>query len=175
MPTSSLTRTLLACAMALVTQSASAQETTGSVGESSFLQGLGGSFSGSGTLMRASESSPRSLTCNFTGSPQGTQVTLNGRCSAGILSTSVNVAVRFDPTSRTYMGSYRDGLGTIANLSGSRRGRNLILAFNETAQSTNPGPPGRMTIAQTGEQLALSLRSSQPGAGQNLNLAMHKR
>jgi hypothetical protein len=171
---SRLTRTLLTCGIALAAQSASAQETTGSIGESTFLQGLRGSFSGSGMLMRSSETSPRSLTCSFTGNPQGTQVTLNGRCSAGILSTSVNVAVRFDPASRRYIGSYRDGIGTIATLSGSRRGNNLVLAFNETAQSTNPGPPGRMTIGQTGGQLGLSLRSSQPGAGQNLNLTMQK-
>ena len=102
---SPLTRTLLTCGMALAAQSASAQETTGSIGESTFLQGLSGSYSGSGTLRRGSEPSPRSLTCRFTGNPQGTQVILNGRCSAGILSTSVNVAVRFDPASRRYIGS----------------------------------------------------------------------
>lgn len=171
---SPFTRTLLICGITLAAHSASAQGITGSIGESTFLQGLGGSFSGSGTLMRSSETTPRSLTCSFMGNPQGTQVTLNGRCSAGLLSTSVNVAVRFDPASRRYVGSYRDGIGTIANLSGARQGKNLVLAFNETAESTNPGPPGRMTIAQSEGQLGLSLRSSQPKTGQNLSLTLQK-
>jgi hypothetical protein len=164
----------LGAGLALGSLSASAQDTTGSIGDADFLQGFGGNFSGSGKLKRAADSSPRSLTCTFQGSGGGTRISLNGECSASILSTSVNIETRFDKASGRYVGSYRDGVGTVATLSGTRRGGTLVLAFSETAESVNPGPPGRLTIAQSEGGLRMSLRSSQPDAGQNLDLALQK-
>jgi hypothetical protein len=143
-------------------------------GDATFLQGFGGNFAGSGMLKRAADSSPRSLTCTFAGSGQGTRILLDGQCSAAIISTSVKIETRFDSASGRYVGSYRDGIGTVATLSGTRKGGALVLAFNETAESVNPGPPGRLTIAQNGRGLNLSLRSTQPDAGQNLDLALEK-
>ena len=105
------------------------------------LQDFNGSFSGGGTLKRATESNSRALNCTFSGSTAGSRLALNGRCSAGILSTTSNISLNLDPASQRLTGSYRDGTGTIANLSGSRRGNVLTVAFNETAESMNPGRP----------------------------------
>ena len=165
----------LSAGLLLSAMSASAQDTTGSLRDADFLQGFGGSFAGSGKLKRAADSSSRSLSCTFQGSGGGTRISLDGECSASILSTSVKIETRFDKASGRYLGSYRDGVGTVATLSGTRRGDTLVLAFNETAESVNPGPPGRLTIAQDEGGLRLSLRSSQPDAGQNLDLALQKR
>ena len=138
------------------------------------LQDFNGSFSGSGTLKRATEASSRALNCTFTGSTTGSRLALRGRCSAGILSTASNITVSATPGSQSVTGSYRDGTGTIADLTGSRRGNVLALAFNETAASVNPGPPGRLTIAQSGSQLSISLRSTRSNSGQNLDLTLQK-
>jgi hypothetical protein len=162
----------LTAGMMLLVQSTLAQEAT--IREPPFLQSFDGSYSGSGTLKRATDPTTRALTCTFRGSSGGTRIALVGRCSAGILSTSSTINIRVDPRSQGVTGSYRDGMGTIATLSGSRHGGSLVLAFNETAESVNPGPPARLTIGQSGSQLSLSLRSSKPDAGQNLDLTLQK-
>ena len=138
------------------------------------LQDFSGSYSGAGTLKRAAQEGSRALNCTFRGSTIGSRLALNGRCSAGILSTTSNITVTVDPRSQRLSGSYRDGTGTVADLTGSRRGNILALAFNETAESVNPGPPGRLTIAQSGTKLNISLRSTRSDAGQNLDLTLQK-
>jgi hypothetical protein len=142
--------------------------------EPGVLQGFSGSFSGGGTLKRAADGNPRALNCTFQGSSSGRRLALNGRCSAGILSTTSNIIVSVDPRSQRVIGSYRDGAGTIADLSGSRRGNTLALAFTETAGSFNPGPPGRLTIGQNSTHLNISLRSTRSDAGQNIELSLRK-
>jgi hypothetical protein len=166
-----LFRMSLATGLMLLAHPALAQEATQ---DAAFLQGFDGSYSGKGTLKRAVDQTARPLSCTFQGSSTGTRIALDGRCSAGILSTSSRINIRFDPGSQRVTGSYRDGTGTIATLSGARRGDALVLAFNETAESVNPGPPGRLTIGQSGSQLSLSLRSNTPNAGQNLDLTLQK-
>jgi hypothetical protein len=71
-------------------------------------------------------------------------------------------------------GSYRDGAGTIADLTGSQRGNILALAFTETADSFDPGPPAWLTIGQSSTHLNILLRSTRPDAGQNIDLSLRK-
>ena len=155
----------------LLFQPASAQDAST---RGAALESFTGSFSGGGTLKRAADGSPRALNCTFRGSTAGSRLALSGRCSAGILSTTSNISISLDPGSQRVTGSYRDGTGTVAVLAGSRRGNTIALAFNETAESANPGPPARLTIGQSGGQLNISLRSTRPDAGQNLDLTLQK-
>ena len=48
----------------------------------------------------------------------------------------------------------------------------LLLAFNETAESLRPNPPATLTISRQGSEVVLTLRGSQPGKGQNIDLSL---
>ena len=165
------------CLAAAAAPNAIAQDATGAIpSEAAFLQSLEGRFSGAGTFTRLRDGGEgRRLTCNLTSDSQGNRLTLDGKCTAAVVfGTSVRVDVRYDPASKRYSGSFRDGLGTVANLSGTRRGQTIQLAFNETAESVRPGPPATLTIAENNDRLSLSLQSTRSDAGQNLRLSLQK-
>ncbi|MGO4673463.1 hypothetical protein AB4Z40_11240 [Bosea sp. 2YAB26] len=149
---------------------ASAQQAM--IDEASFLQAFEGRFTGTGTLENAGGSSHK-LNCKFDGDQQGSRVTLSGHCSTAlVLSTTVKIDLRYDPRTQRYDGEFRESKGTVANLAGARRGDNLALSFRETAESVRPSPPATLTISRHAEGLALALRASQPGQGQNLDLRL---
>ncbi len=140
--------------------------------ETTFLRSFEGQFRGSGTLERAGGAS-HALKCSFEGDSEGRRVTLDGSCSAALIfNTSVRIELRYDPSSRRYEGAFREESGTIADLAGRRRGESLSLSFTETAQSVRPGPPATLTIRRKENGITLSLRSSKPGEGQNLDLEL---
>ncbi len=142
--------------------------------ETSFLSSLEGRFSGSGTLQRAGGSS-RSLTCWFDGDQQGRRLSLDGRCStAFIFSARIRIELRHDPNTERYVGTFRSSTGTVANLAGRRQGQRLTMTFNETAESLRPNPPAMLTISRHPSGVALTLRGSQPGKGQNLDLSLRE-
>lgn len=67
---------------------------------------------------------------------------LDGRCSiAVIFTTSMRINIQYNLSNGRYTCSFRESLGTIADLSGSRTGKTLSLAFTETAESVRPNPP----------------------------------
>ncbi len=164
--------TLLAPAAAMP---ARAEQNPGAPGEElAFLRSFEGRFHGAGRLENAGGSS-HSLSCSFDGDQEGSRVTLTGRCSSAlVLSTTVHIELRYDPGKRRYDGAFREGRGTVADLAGARQGRRLSLAFNETAESVRPNPPATLAISQRGEGLTLTLRGSQLGQGQNLDLTLTK-
>lgn len=142
--------------------------------EAAFLRSFEGRFSGTGRLKNAGGAS-HSLSCSFDGDQEGSRVTLTGRCSTAlVLSTTVHIELRYDPRKRRYDGAFREGRGTVADLAGARQGGRLSLAFNETAESVRPNPPATLAISQRGGGLTLTLRGSQPGQGQNLDLTLTK-
>lgn len=142
--------------------------------EASFLDVFDGHFKGTGTLQNAGGPS-HGLTCEFDGDRQGLRVALKGRCSTALIfGTTVRIDLTFDPKSGRYEGTFREGQGTVAALAGARRGDSLSLSFVETAESVRPNPPATLTINRRGDGLALTLRGSQPGRGQNLDLALNE-
>ena len=143
-------------------------------GETGFLDIFDGRFKGTGTLQNAGERS-HNLTCEFDGDRQGSRVTLQGRCSTAVIfGTTVQIDLTVDPKTGRYDGSFREGRGTVADLAGTRRGDSLSLSFVETAESVRPNPPATLTINRRSGGLALTLRGSQPGRGQNLDLALNE-
>lgn len=164
--------TALATAALLIMAQPGAAQQNAENDETRFLNSLEGRFSGNGTLRNADGGS-RSLTCRFDGDQQGARLSLDGRCStAAIFSATIRIELRHDPGSGRYAGSFRESTGTVATLSGERRGRRLTLAFNETAESVRPNPPATLTIARQPSGVALTLRGSQPGKGQDLDLSL---
>ncbi|MGE7470447.1 hypothetical protein ACQKLX_13480 [Bosea sp. NPDC003192] len=160
-----------AAALMLTTPGLAEQEAGG---ETTFLGSLEGRFSGNGTLQNAG-GSRRSLTCTFNGDQQGSRLSLDGSCTtAAILSATIKIELRHDPKSGRYAGTFRESTGTVASLSGKRQGQRLTLAFNETAESVRPNPPATLTITSQQSGVALTLRGSQPGKGQNLDLSLRE-
>lgn len=164
---------LTAVALMGLAQPGLAEQEVGS-DEASFLNSLEGRFSGNGTLQNAGGSS-RSLSCQFNGDQQGSRLSLGGSCStAAIFSTTIRIELRHDPKTGHYVGTFRESMGTVANLAGKRQGQRLTLAFNETAESVRPNPPATLTISRQPNGVALTLRGSQPGEGQNLDLSLRE-
>ncbi|MGX5736875.1 hypothetical protein [Bosea thiooxidans] len=142
--------------------------------DTSFLNSLEGRFSGNGTLQNAGGSS-RSLSCQFNGDQQGSRLSLDGSCrTALVFSATIRIELRHDPRTGRYAGTFRESTGTVANLAGRRQGQRLTLAFNETAESVRPNPPATLTISRQPSGVALTLRGSQPGEGQNLDLSLRE-
>ncbi|MDU0340460.1 hypothetical protein [Bosea rubneri] len=165
----------IACAVAaLLLAGTCAAQTEPGNGEASFLNALEGRFSGDGTLQNAGGSS-RSLKCQFNGDQQGPRLSLDGSCrTAAIFSATIRIELRHDPSTGRYAGTFRESTGTVADLGGRRQGQRLTLAFNETAESVRPNPPATLTITRQEGGIALTLRGSQPGKGQNLDLALRE-
>ncbi|MCV9936456.1 hypothetical protein OIU35_08770 [Boseaceae bacterium BT-24-1] len=166
-----MTKALAAAALLMLAQPGSAEQEAGS-SEASFLSSLEGRFSGNGTLQNAGGSS-RSLKCEFNGDQEGSRLSLDGSCTtAAILSATIKIELRHDPKTGRYAGTFKESTGTVANLAGTRQGQRLTLAFNETAESVRPNPPATLTISRQQDGVALTLRGSQPGQGQNLDLSL---
>ena len=161
--------------VALSAATATAQSAPSAVSsETTFLRAFDGQFAGTGSLERAGGSSHR-LTCRFNGNSQGRQVVLDGRCSTAVLfGTSMRIGIRYDAGTGRYLGSFRESMGTIANLEGSRQGQTLSLSFTETPESVRPNPPARLTSTRKGGDMVLTLRGTKPGRGQNLDLVLRE-
>jgi hypothetical protein len=86
----------------------------------------------------------------------------------------MRIDIQYNPGSGRYTGSFRESLGTIAHLAGSRMGETLLLAFTETAESVRPNPPARLTITRRNRDIVLTLRGTKPGLGQNLDLVLRQ-
>jgi len=168
-----MTKTLAIAVLFALAQPGLAEQEPGSA-ETGFLSSLEGRFSGSGTLQNAGGSS-RSLTCRFDGDQEGTRLSLDGSCTAAaIFNATIRIELHHDPKSGRYVGSFRESTGTVADLSGKRQGQRLTLAFNETAESVRPNPPATLTISRQQDGVTLTLRGSQPGKGQNLDLSLRE-
>lgn len=141
--------------------------------ETTFLRAFDGQFSGIGRLDRA-DGSGHALTCKFKGTRVAQQAVFEGRCSTAIIfGTSMRIDIHYDARTARYLGSFHEGMGTIADLAGSRQGNMLSLSFIETAKSVRPNPPARLTITRKDHDIVLTLRGTKPGRGQNLDLVLH--
>ena len=168
-----MAKALAAAALLMLTQPVLAEQEVGP-SEAGFLNSLEGRFSGNGTLQNAGGSS-RSLKCQFNGDQEGPRLSLDGSCTtAAIFSATIKIELRHDPKSGRYAGTFKESTGTVASLSGQRQGQRLTLAFNETAESVRPNPPATLTITSQQGGVALTLRGSQPGKGQNLDLSLRE-
>lgn len=161
----------LAVALTLAASSA-AHAQPAAKNEAEFLRIFDGRFTGTGSLQKAGGPS-RNLSCKFDGNHSGANVFLSGRCSTALVfGTTVRIQLSVDPRTGRYSGSFVEGRGTVANLSGVRKGQTLTLSFRETAESVRQNPPATLTINSRADGLAIRLRGSEPGRGQNLDLAL---
>ncbi|PZM10610.1 hypothetical protein [Rhizobium tubonense] len=142
--------------------------------ETTFLHSFDGRFAGTGRLERVNGSG-HALTCSFKGFSESRRVVLDGRCSTAIIfGTSMRIDIQYNAGTGRYTGSFRESMGTIADLVGSRMGETLSLAFTETPESIRPNPPARLTITRRHRDIVLTLRGTKPGLGQNLDLVLRQ-
>lgn len=119
-----------------------------SAAKTAFPHSFDGRFKGIGSLERVNGSG-HTLTCRFNGTSKAGSAVLDGRCSAAVIfSASMRIDIQYNPGNGRYTGSFRESLGTVAHLAGSRTGETLSLAFTETAESVRPDPPARLTITR---------------------------
>ena len=139
-----------------------------------FLHSFDGRFAGTGRLERA-DGSGHALTCKFKGISEARHVVVDGLCSpAVIFATSMRIDIRYDTGTGRYSGSFRESMGTIADLVVSRQGASLSLAFAETPESIRPNPPARLKITRRDDDVVLTLRGTKPGRGQSLDLVLRQ-
>jgi hypothetical protein len=140
--------------------------------EAAFLRNFDGRFNGTGSLRKAGGRT-HNLSCAFDGNHSGANVSLSGRCSTALVfGTTIRIQMSVDPQTGRYSGSFVESRGTVANLSGARKGQTLTLSFRETAASLRPNPPATLTIDSRADGLAIRLRGNEPGRGQNMDLAL---
>lgn len=86
-----------------------------------FLQRFDGSFSGSGTVLRDVDPSPRNVSCRLEGSrPSPTSLTIDGTCRAAVIFTrEIGAEISVD-ASGTFSGVYRGAATGPARLSGGQ-------------------------------------------------------
>jgi hypothetical protein len=93
--------TLIAAALPLVLAGPSQADTN-------FLSRFQGSYSGSGTVQREQDSSPRNVTCRVTGrTPSSNDIEIAGSCRAAVIVTrQIGASIRYDPDSQRFSGTY---------------------------------------------------------------------
>ncbi|WP_062014361.1 hypothetical protein [Aureimonas sp. AU4] len=76
--------------------------------DTDYLSRFQGSYSGSGTVQREQDSSPRNVTCRVTGrSPSANDIEIAGSCRAAVIVTrQIGASIRYDPASQRYAGTY---------------------------------------------------------------------
>lgn len=76
--------------------------------DADYLKRFEGSYSGSGTVQREQDSSPRNVTCSVKGTnPTPNDIEIAGSCRAAVIVTrKIGASIRFDPASQRFAGTY---------------------------------------------------------------------
>jgi len=90
--------------------------------DADYLKRFVGSYSGSGSVHREQDASPRNVTCRVTGtSPSANDIEISGTCRAAVIVTrKIGASIRYDPASQRYSGTY---IGASDRTSQLRNGR----------------------------------------------------
>ena len=97
--------------------------------ETDFISLFGGSWSGSGIIIK--DGTTRQLSCRATGSPSPNRLTIEGDCSLFIVSVRIAADIAYDPASGRYTGTYTGAEVGQALVSGQRDGDlvNLVITW----------------------------------------------
>ena len=88
--------------------------------ERPFLDRFPGAWSGSATVIDKGRT--LNVSCQVTGAPDDTHISIRGHCNAGLIGRAISADLTFDPNTGRYSGTYiGDDVGP-AHLSGKRSG-----------------------------------------------------
>lgn len=126
--------------------------------ESDYLGRFEGGWSGSGQVRLIAGAPMVTVACTLDGNAAGQTLELKGKCGGGMLSTSVNASMKFDPRHGGYVGTWKTS-GTNAGLAGKRLGNRIHLAVRET------GEPGRrLTLSIQGSRMHFTMHRTEDRA-----------
>lgn len=117
-------RSIFVIAFAAATVALTAQAATP---EGDFIGRFGGSWAGSGTVVRGDISVP--VNCRAEGQPGENQIAIRGNCSVAIVSVDIAADIAFDPASGRYSGTYVGAKVGPARVSGKRSGDAVNLSI----------------------------------------------
>lgn len=133
--------------------------------EDDFIDRFGGSWSGSGTVIKGD--TPIQVSCQATGQPGQNQVAIEGSCSVAIASMRIAADIVYDPATGRYSGTYTGAKVGPARVSGKRSG-NVVLLTVAWPAPVNGQMKARLVIENAGGgQLRIRLNEFvAPGGGE---------
>jgi hypothetical protein len=140
----SMKRTIIA---ALIASAAVALTANAATSETDFIGRFGGSWAGSGTVVRGDVPVP--VNCQATGQPAENQIAIRGNCSVAIVSIEIAADITYDPESDRYSGIYIGAKVGPAQVAGKRSGDVVNLAITWPAP-VNGDTQARMRIENSG-------------------------
>ncbi len=133
--------------------------------EDDFIGRFGGTWSGSGTVVR--DNVAYDVSCRATGQPAANQIAIDGSCSVSIASIRIAADVTFDPSTGRYSGTYVGARVGPAQVTGKRSGDTVQLTVDWPAP-VNGQMKARLVIENAGSgQLRIRLNEFvAPGGGE---------
>jgi hypothetical protein len=123
---------------------------TAAADETEFLQRFAGSWAGGGNVQRKAEEGPKRVTCKVKGTPAENALSISGTCRAALVFTrEIGVAVRVDPGSGRYTGTYTGSSIGPARVSGRRSG-DVVTLIVTWPKPVNGDTSASMTIRNDG-------------------------
>lgn len=142
---------LLGFALALVS---AATTSSAAAGNQAFIDLFGGTWAGSGTVVRGSV--PWQVSCSAIGRSAPNHLTVEGACSVSIVSAPIGADIRCDPASGRYSGTYIGAEVGPARISGRSSG-NVVHFIVTWPKPVNGDTKAHMTILNTGDKFRLTL------------------
>ena len=142
---------LLGLAVALVSATTNASI---AATEQAFIDLFGGSWAGSGIVVRGSV--PWHVSCSAIGQSAPNRLIVEGTCSVSIVSVRIAADIKYDPVSGLYSGTYIGAKVGPAHVSGRSAGSVVNLAVT-WPKPVNGDTKARMTIVNTGDRFRLTL------------------
>ena len=131
-------------------------------GERPFLDRFVGSWSGSATVIDKGRT--LNVSCQVTGAPDDTHISIRGHCNAGLIGRAISADLTFDPKSGRYSGTYiGDDVGP-ARLSGKRSGERVELTIT-WPKPVNGDTTAKMTIVNSGNGTLRITLNDKPAMG----------
>ncbi len=115
--------------------------------EFDYIELFGGSWSGSGTVLK--DAVPWHVSCHATGRSAPNRLTVEGRCNVSLISVRIAADIRYDPASNRYSGTYIGAKVGPAHVSGKRSGNvvNLVITWPKPVHGDTQA---RMEIINSG-------------------------
>ena len=130
--------------------------------ERPFLDRFQGAWSGSATVIDKGRT--LNVSCQVTGAPDNTHISIRGHCNAGLIGRAISADLTFDPNTGRYSGTYvGDDVGP-AHLSGKRSGDTVRLTIT-WPKPVNGDTTAKMTIVNTGNGTLKITLDDKPAVG----------
>lgn len=135
--------------------------------ESTFLRTLDGDWIGEGSVRLRTHRDPISVSCDFTSTGEGSELSVDGRCRA-LSVFSRNISANLAAQGSSYSGVYV-GAGTgQAGLKGTRNGQAINLTVT-WARTVNGDREARMTLEKLNQNaMRLTTVDRDPETGRNV-------